>query len=671
MIIFALLIAGLGVKAALVPFHGWLPQAMVAPAPVSALLHAVAVVKAGAFGIVRVVYDVFGVEFAAGLGVTKPLAWLAAFTIIYGSLRALFQDDLKRRLAFSTVSQVSYIALGVAIAGPVATIGGVVHLVHQGLMKITLFFCAGNLAETLGIHKISEMHGVGRRMPWTMAAFTVGAFGMIGAPPVAGFISKWYLGLGALEVGQDWVVLVLAGSSLLNAAYFLPILHVAWFREPPDTWPEEHNFGNKETAWALLLPPLITAAMALGAGLLASLPFSPSGVGEAHRRAGVLPAMSDAFSSATLPLVLVWPLLLAMGVAFASTRPLALMFAPWAALPALVAAVAFDDTSLGLPAAMLGSELVIDATGRVFLALSAALWLASGWLARPRLCAAESSHFAVLLLLAMTGGLGMALAGDALLFFTATTLAGYALYGLLVHHRDGSAHRAGRVLVVLLVVSDLLVFELLLILSQEARASDFAALRQAFGNTDTQALLLGLLVVGFGIKAGVFGLHVWLAPVFTNAVPALRPAVIGFMLGAGLLGWLRLAPLGEVQWVFAGGALQWLAWLTLGYAFVVGLLQTQVLSILSYVAMALSAFWVALLGAALLYPQTWSGVAEAMMVAILQSGFALTAMLLLDRRASGQRSGMVASFLPRCELAGRWVVGGGPCGRRRGLGEGR
>ncbi|MCW9013144.1 MAG: proton-conducting transporter membrane subunit [Gammaproteobacteria bacterium] len=274
-IIFILLIAGLGVKAALVPLHGWLPQAMVAPAPVSALLHAVAVVKAGAFGIVRVVYEVFGIEFAAGLGVTRPLAWLAAFTIIYGSLRALYQDDLKRRLAFSTVSQVSYIALGVAIAGPIATIGGVVHLVHQGLMKITLFFCAGNLAETLGIHKVSEMNGVGRRMPWTMAAFTVGAFGMIGAPPVAGFISKWYLGFGALDAGQSWVLIVLAGSSLLNAAYFLPILHAAWFRKPQGPWPEEHHFGHKETAWALLLPPVFTAVLALAAGLLATLPFSP------------------------------------------------------------------------------------------------------------------------------------------------------------------------------------------------------------------------------------------------------------------------------------------------------------------------------------------------------------------------------------------------------------
>lgn len=273
--IFILLIAGLGVKAALFPLHGWLPQAMVAPAPVSALLHAVAVVKAGAFGIVRVVYDVFGVGTAAALGVTMPLAGLAAFTIIYGSVRALFQDDLKRRLAFSTISQVSYIILGVAIVGPIATIGGLVHLVHQGLMKITLFFCAGNLAETLEIHKVSEMNGVGRRMPWTMAAFTIGAFGMIGAPPIAGFISKWYLGLGALDAGQEWVILVLVGSSLLNAMYFLPILYRAWFSEPPSQWPVDHQFGRKETAWALLLPPLFTAAFALGVGLFASLPFSP------------------------------------------------------------------------------------------------------------------------------------------------------------------------------------------------------------------------------------------------------------------------------------------------------------------------------------------------------------------------------------------------------------
>jgi len=273
--IFAILILGVGVKAALVPMHAWLPTAMVAPAPVSALLHAVAVVKAGAFGIVRIVYDVFGVEYAASLGVTLPLAVLAAITIIYGSLRAMFQDDLKRRLAFSTVSQVSYITLGVAIAGPIATIGGLVHLVHQGFMKITLFFCAGNYAETLGVHKVSEMAGIGRRMPWTTAAFTIAAFGMIGVPPVVGFVSKWYLGLGALEAGQDWAVFVLAGSSVLNAAYFLPILRVAWFEPPPKEWPHERSFGRKETAWMLLLPPLATAVAVLAWGLFASMPGTP------------------------------------------------------------------------------------------------------------------------------------------------------------------------------------------------------------------------------------------------------------------------------------------------------------------------------------------------------------------------------------------------------------
>jgi multicomponent Na+:H+ antiporter subunit D len=200
--IFALLILGVGVKAALVPLHGWLPQAMVAPAPVSALLHAVAVVKAGAFGIVRIVYDVFGIEFAASSASCCRWRSSPRSRSSTARLRALFQDDLKRRLAYSTVSQVSYITLGVAIAGPIATIGGLVHLVHQGFMKITLFFCAGNYAETLGVHKVSELAGVGRRMPWTMAAFTLAAFGMIGVPPMAGFISKWYLGLGALEAGR-------------------------------------------------------------------------------------------------------------------------------------------------------------------------------------------------------------------------------------------------------------------------------------------------------------------------------------------------------------------------------------------------------------------------------------------------------------------------------------
>jgi multicomponent Na+:H+ antiporter subunit D len=275
--IFVLLIMGLGVKAALVPLHGWLPQAMVAPAPVSALLHAVAVVKAGAFGIVRVVYDVYGVNFADQLGLLTALGIAAGITIVYGSVRALLQDNLKKRLAWSTVSQVSYIALGTAILGPVGTVGGIVHLVHQGIMKITLFFAAGNYAETLGIHSVSEMNGVGRRMPATTLAFSVAALGMIGVPPIAGFVSKWYLGLGALEAGMaTWVIPVLLTSSALNAAYFLPILYRAWFRDPGPAWPAEHiPAARLETSAALLWPPLVTATLALAAGLFAAAPYSP------------------------------------------------------------------------------------------------------------------------------------------------------------------------------------------------------------------------------------------------------------------------------------------------------------------------------------------------------------------------------------------------------------
>lgn len=274
---FVAMIAGLGVKAALVPLHSWLPRAMVAPAPVSALLHAVAVVKAGAFGIIRVVYDVYGVETASELSLTPALMVLACVTILYGSLRALQQTDLKKRLAFSTVSQVSYITLGVALAGPLAAIGGVVHLIHQGLMKITLFFCAGIFAETLGIHDVRELSGVGRRMPWTMAAFTTGALGMIGIPPLAGFISKWYLGVGALQVGQDWVLLILLSSGLLNAAYFLPAIYRGWFGKPDEEhWKRRIWAGQRlETHWMLLLPALFTALLAVLSGLFAASPISP------------------------------------------------------------------------------------------------------------------------------------------------------------------------------------------------------------------------------------------------------------------------------------------------------------------------------------------------------------------------------------------------------------
>ncbi|SLN12289.1 Na(+)/H(+) antiporter subunit A [Roseivivax jejudonensis] len=270
--IFVLLIAGVGVKAALVPLHGWLPVSMVAPAPVSALLHAVAVVKSGAYGIMRIVYDVYGVDTVQALGLALPLAALAALTILWGSIRALRQDDLKKRLAYSTVSQVSYITLGVALISPLAAIGGLAHLIHQGIMKITLFLAAGNFAEARGVKTVSAMDGMGRLMPGTTLAFTIGALGMIGIPPLAGFVSKWYLGAGGLDVGQPAVIALLAGSSLLNAAYFLPILQRAWFRPPPEDVVPKRGIG-----WMLVAPPAVTAALVVAAGLLANAPFSPLG----------------------------------------------------------------------------------------------------------------------------------------------------------------------------------------------------------------------------------------------------------------------------------------------------------------------------------------------------------------------------------------------------------
>lgn len=275
MAIFALLIGGLGVKAAIFPLHAWLPAAMAAPAPVSALLHAVAVVKAGAFGIIRIIYDVYGIDTVASLGLGLPLAVIASVSIVYSSLQALRQSEIKPRLAYSTASQLSYIVLGASLAGAFGLIGGLVHLVHQGLMKITLFFAAGALEKRAGIHRLDGLDGAGRRMPLTMAAFSIGAFGMIGLPPTAGFVTKWYLSIGGLQTGAGWVVAVLAVSTLLNAAYFLPPVYRAWMRPARDEGPPQG--AERGRAWLLVAPAGITAAATILAGLLAGLAWSPLG----------------------------------------------------------------------------------------------------------------------------------------------------------------------------------------------------------------------------------------------------------------------------------------------------------------------------------------------------------------------------------------------------------
>ncbi len=273
--IFALLMLGLGVKAALFPLHGWLPAAMVAPAPVSALLHAVAVVKAGVFGIARVVLEVYG-PLGRDLGLIPLLAAVAAFTIIFGSVRALAQDDFKKRLAYSTVSQLSYIVLGVAIGGPLAAAAAIAHLAHHAAMKITMFFTAGAVAEEVKVYRISELDGLGRRMPLTMGAFSLAAIGIVGVPPIAGFATKWLLGMGSIEAGQAWVVAVLGLSSVLNAAYFFPIIGRAWFRGPKSEWASEHGTKRVEGDLRMVAPLVLTALVGLAMGVLAGAALSPA-----------------------------------------------------------------------------------------------------------------------------------------------------------------------------------------------------------------------------------------------------------------------------------------------------------------------------------------------------------------------------------------------------------
>jgi len=269
-LLFVSFVIGFGVKAAIMPLHGWLPSAMVAPAPVSALLHAVAVVKAGAFGILRIVFCVFGVELLRDLGLGVWLAVAASVTIVTASLIALTQDNFKRRLAYSTISQLSYIVLGAALLTPLAALGAIVHIANQAFQKITMFFVAGAIQRTTGKTNIHEFAGIGFQMPYTMGAFTVAALGFIGVPLTAGFVSKWYLSLGAMESG-DWIfVVVLITSSILNAAYWLPIIYMAFFKISPGT-----HLRIKEAPLLLLLPTLVCAVYVILLGSLAEVPGMP------------------------------------------------------------------------------------------------------------------------------------------------------------------------------------------------------------------------------------------------------------------------------------------------------------------------------------------------------------------------------------------------------------
>jgi multicomponent Na+:H+ antiporter subunit D len=260
-VVFALFLFGFA-KNAVMPLHSWLPAAMVAPTPVSALLHAVAVVKTGVFATLRVFLFVFGPEAMRLLGADALALGVASVTILGGSLLALGQDNLKARLAFSTVSQLSYIVLGAALLTPSGITGGVAHVTNHAVSKITLFLCAGSIYVSTHKTEVSQMSGLARQMPWTMAAFALASLSMVGIPPASGFVSKWYLALGSVERGSPWLVGVLLASSLLNAAYLSPIVYRAYFEDAP-------SFGEHkifEVPW-MVVPLVLTAVASLLLGI--------------------------------------------------------------------------------------------------------------------------------------------------------------------------------------------------------------------------------------------------------------------------------------------------------------------------------------------------------------------------------------------------------------------
>lgn len=271
----ALTMFGIG-KAALMPIHRWLPAAMVAPTPVSALLHAVAVVKAGVFSVVKVIVYIFGTDQLAAATHTDWLLWVAGFTIIAASVVALHADNLKRRLAYSTVSQLGYVVLAMAILAPLSIAGAVLHIAAHALGKITLFFAAGAIYTAAHKTEVSQLDGIGRRMPWTMGAFAIGVLSMIGLPPAAGFISKWYMLSGAMASGQGLAVAVIVASTLLNAGYFAPIVYRAFFVAPPaqDQAGADGHAAHGEAPWTMVVALVATAAGTVALFFMPEVPLA-------------------------------------------------------------------------------------------------------------------------------------------------------------------------------------------------------------------------------------------------------------------------------------------------------------------------------------------------------------------------------------------------------------
>lgn len=597
--IFALLIAGLGVKAALFPLHGWLPAAMVAPAPVSALLHAVAVVKAGVFGIARVVLDVYGLETSGAMGVLAPLAAVAGFTLIYASVRALAQDDIKKRLAYSTIGQLSYIVLGLAIGTPIAAAAAVAHIAHHAVLKITMFFTAGVLAEELKIYRVSEMDGVGRRMPLTMVAFSVAALGIIGVPPIAGFVSKWGLGMGGLAHGDVWPAVLLGVSSLLNAAYFMPMLGRAWFGTSSSTWADSEARGSArrfEGDRRMVLPLVVTAAAGLAFGLLAGAEWAPAA----------------------------W--------AAATTGAPAALVVPWSA-----------------------DGFGADALSGLLVALAAVVWVASAIASWQRSTCART-RFWVFFALCASGSVALVFAQGPAAFYACFSVMALAAYGLVAHEDTPGTQRAGRSYLAFTLLSE--AFLLVGLLIGSFGTEPFAPV---LAGSPWRDIGIAALLVAFFVKIGMPGLGPWM-PASYRAVPlGAGAAVAGVVSSAGIVGLLRFMPGGVVDLAQWGTLVMTMGLGAAIYGVVAGVVQQDPRHVLAYSSMSQFGLMTIGVGAGLATAQVWPAAVAAVGTYVVHHGFAKAALFAgsdLSETAGSRRNLLLGLALPSLALAGLPLTSG-------------
>lgn len=667
-IIFIMLMIGLGVKAALFPLHGWLPRAMAAPAPVSSLLHAVAVVKAGAFGIIRVVYDVYGIDLASSLGVLQVLVVLACITIIYGSVRAIYQDDIKKRLAYSTVSQVSYITLGIALAGPIAAVGAIMHLVHQGLMKITMFFCAGLLAETHHIYKVSELNGIAKKMPITMTAFTIAVLGMIGIPPIAGFVSKWYLGVGAIETGNTWVIAVLAGSSVLNAIYFLPLVYRAWFVAPvpesevshhlasavelhreadiePHTEPlaEVHTSVHStlektpklEAHWMMLLPPVVTITLATLAGLFANSQFSAlswskliassKSIGFSQLNTLLEPSFIGMQMSSLLLWCIMLPLILAALIMLLPRLTRLTYLMPFCAIPAIYLGLEPAVLFQNIPFLFFGSELILDQLSQGFLLLAGLLWLLGSTYALfyPHI-GANKHHFMALFCVAMGSSFGLVLSADMYGFLTFFTFMSLSSYVLIIRSKTEAAISAANIYIKWVIIGEVAIFSAFCLLN-------YMDLSQQIVEAPLLQFMALMLIVGFGIKIGLLGFHSWLPLAHPVAAVPASAMLSGFMVKAGMIGWLKFFPVEYNQaatFYHLGLFTILLGVIGAFYAAIKGIVQKDPKAVLAYSTVSQMGLLSACFGVILMFPALKNPMTVAIIFYAIHHGLAKSALFL-------------------------------------------